>query len=460
MSAPDLVLRSTRVVTPAGAAAAAVHVKDGKISAVAAHGDVPAGAALVDAGDAVVFPGLVDTHVHLNEPGRTEWEGFSTATRAAAAGGITTLVDMPLNSIPPTTTLANLRAKLDAAQGQCAVDFGLWGGAIPGNTAELGPMLAAGVLGFKCFMVESGVDEFPCVDEAALREAMQELARQGGLLLAHAELPGPIAAAERAQAALPPAERRRYANYLASRPRAAEDQAIALLVALSRAYGTRVHVVHLSSADALPLLRAAKAEGLPVSAETCLHYLHYAAEDIPDGATEFKCAPPIRERENREQLWDALAEGLIEVVVSDHSPCTPALKRKDEGDFAGAWGGISSLQLGLSIMCSEVLRRGHDLERLAEWMSAAPARLAGLADRKGAIAVGRDADLVVWDPRAGLVVEPAGIHHRHRLTPYAGEHLRGVVTTTFLRGRRAYDRGEFAAAPLGRWLPRNPERTA
>ncbi|HEV2130748.1 MAG TPA: allantoinase AllB, partial [Longimicrobiaceae bacterium] len=420
---------------------------------VTAFEQTPADPPLVDAGDAVVMPGLVDTHVHINEPGRTEWEGFETATRAAAAGGVTTLVDMPLNSIPAATAVAGLRAKLEAAAEQCWVDVGFWGGMVPGNRTELGPLLAAGARGFKCFLVPSGVEEFPHVSEHDLREALPELAARGAVLLAHAELPGPLEAASATLSADP----RSYAAYLRSRPPQAEVEAIRLLIRLCREVGARIHIVHLAAAEALPLLREARAEGLPITAESCPHYLHFAAEEIPDGATQLKCAPPIRERANRERLWEALGDGTIGMVGTDHSPCPPAMKALDSGDFGRAWGGISSLQLGLSVMWRGARERGYPLDRLAEWMSAAPARLAGLGHRKGAIAVGYDADLVVWSPETEFVVDPAGLHHRHKLTPYAGARLPGVVEMTFLRGEKIYDRGEFRTGPSGRILgPESP----
>ncbi|MDQ3606425.1 MAG: allantoinase AllB, partial [Gemmatimonadota bacterium] len=355
----------------------------------------------------------------------------------------------PLNSIPATSSVANLRAKLEAAaEGRCWVDVGFWGGLVPGNSAELGPLLAAGVRGFKCFLVPSGVEEFPHVSEHDLREALPELAARGAVLLAHAELPGPLQAAGTDASADP----RSYSAYLRSRPPEAEVEAIRLLIRLCREFGARIHIVHLSAAEALPLLREARANGLPITVESCPHYLHFAAEEIPDGATQYKCAPPIRERANRERLWEALAEGLIDLVVSDHSPCPPALKALDSGDFERAWGGISSLQLGLSLVWRGARERGYPPERLAEWMSRAPARLARLEYRKGAIAVGRDADLVVWSPETDFVVEPAALHHRHKLTPYAGARLPGVVEMTFLRGEKIYDRGEFASHPSGHIL--------
>jgi len=445
---PDLVVRGRRVVTPQGARPAAVHVRGGIIERVAAHDDTPPGAELVDAGDAPVLPGLVDSHVHVNEPGRTEWEGFATATRAAAAGGVTTIVDMPLNSVPPTTTVAALEAKRAAAEGRCWVDVGFWGGAVPGNAGDFSGLAAAGVFGFKAFLVDSGVGEFPPVDPDELEKAVAAASGQDRPTIVHAEASGPIAAATAAAAGADP---RSHATWLASRPDAAEVEAVARLAALSRRLGARVHVLHLSSAEALETLRAGRAAGARLTAETCPHYLTLAAEDIPDGATDHKCAPPIRSRANRERLWQGLADGTVGMIVSDHSPCPPALKRPDTGDFMQAWGGIASLQLGLAVVWTAARERGHDLCDLARWMSAAPAALAGL-ERKGAIAEGRDADLVLWDPDAAFVVDPAALAHRHPVTPYAGRRLRGVVRATYLRGRPVHTDGRWAAEPAGRLL--------
>ena len=442
----DRVFRGRRVIFDDGERPAAIHVTGCKIAAVTDFDAVPPGVPIVEAHDFVISPGVVDSHVHLNEPGRTEWEGFRTATRAAAAGGVTTLVDMPLNSIPPTTTVAHLEAKRAAARGNCAVDVGFWGGAVPGNVKDLRPLLEAGALGFKCFMIESGVDEFPYVGVHDLRAAMRELAGTGAPLLAHAELPGPVEAASKVIAGLDP---RAYDTYLKSRPPAAEDEAIALLIALCRASRARVHVVHLASASALPLIRRARVEHLPFSVETTPHYLHFAAEDIEAGATPFKCAPPIRERDHRERLWGGLDEGLVDLVVSDHSPCTPSLKKLDAGDFQAAWGGITGLQLALPVVWSEARRRGKTPVDLARWMSKGPATLAGLS-QKGGIAEGRDADFVIWDPDASFVVEPDKLEHRHKLTPYAGESLFGAVVATILRGEAVFASDR---APAGASLP-------
>jgi allantoinase len=397
---------------------------------------------VLDFGASVVMPGLVDSHVHVNEPGRTEWEGFASATRAAAAGGITTLVDMPLNSIPVTTSLRALEVKRAAARGQCLVDVAFWAGLVPGNAAGLAAMLEAGVAGAKAFLIDSGIDDFPATTEADLRAALPILAAHASVLLAHAELRciEPPAA---------PGDATRHSTWLASRPRAWENEATRLLIRLAREYGCRVHVVHLSSSDALAPLAAARAEGVPVTAETCPHYLVFDSESIPDGRTEWKCAPPIRERENRDRLWKALEAGTIEMVVSDHSPCTPALKAG--GDFMAAWGGVASVQLSLPAVWTEARRRGVPLSTVSCWMSERPARLAGLGHRKGRLAPGYDADLVVFDPDASFQVGPAGIWHRHKLTPYLGQTLFGSVRASFVRGRQAYADGAFGA-PLGELL--------
>ena len=433
MSTPNLIIRGRTVVSNDAVGPASIHVRDEKIVAVRGYDEVVEGCELVEAGeDSIVMPGLVDTHVHINSPGRSEWEGFPTATRAAAAGGVTTLIDMPLNSIPPTTTLVGLKEKLETAKDDCFVDVGFWGGVVPGNTAELARMFAGGVVGFKCFLVPSGVDEFPHVTEDDLREAMPELTRLGAMLIVHAELPGPMAATDNT-------DDTDYKSFLRSRPCAAENEAVALMIRLSREFDTRVHIVHLSSAEALPLLRDAQAAGVKITAETCPHYLHLAAETVPPGATEFKCCPPIRESENREQLWQGLADGTIDMVVSDHSPCPASMKLRDTGDFMAAWGGIASLQLRLPVVWTEARRRGFSLRELTNWLCLNPARQVSLASRKGALAPGCDADVVIWNPEREFIVDATHLEHRHKLTPYRGERLTGVVEKTFLRGRKIYD---------------------
>ncbi|WP_433405396.1 allantoinase AllB [Streptomyces sp. CA-146814] len=445
MSGPDvnLVLRSTRVVTPEGTRPATVAVAGGTIDAVLPYDtEVPAGARLEDFGDDVLLPGLVDTHVHVNDPGRTEWEGFWTATRAAAAGGITTLLDMPLNSLPPTTTVENLRIKQQVAAPKAHVDTGFWGGALPSNVKDLRPLYEAGVFGFKCFLSPSGVEEFPELDQEQLARSLAEIAGFGGLLIVHAEDPHHLADAPQRPG---PA----YADFLASRPRDAENTAIEGLIAHAKRLNARVHVLHLSSSDALPLIAAAKREGVRVTVESCPHFLTLTAEEVPDGATEFKCCPPIREAANQDALWAGLADGTIDCIVSDHSPCTTDLKTPD---FASAWGGISSLQLGLPAIWTEARRRGHSLDDVVRWMSAAPAELAGLS-RKGAIEAGRDADFAVLAPEATFTVDPAELFHRNQVTAYAGKTLHGVVRSSWLRGVRIAADGVLAE-PAGRLLER------
>jgi allantoinase len=433
----SLVVRARRAALPDGERSAAVHTEDGRITAVTAFDDAPA-AAITLADDEVLLPGLVDTHVHVNEPGRTEWEGFACATRAAIAGGVTTIVDMPLNSVPATTTVEALHVKRAAAKGQVAADVAFWGGAVPGNLAELRQLHEAGVVGSKCFLLDSGVPEFPPLDDAGLRAALAEVASFDGLLIAHAEDPDVIAAA-------PEAAGPSYAAFLASRPRAAEESAIGRLVAAARDAGARAHVVHLADADALPILRKARADGVRITVETCPHYLTFAAEEVPDGATSFKCCPPIREAGHREALWAALTDGDVDLVVSDHSPCTPDLKRLDVGDFGAAWGGIASLQVALPVVWSGARARGIGLDRVVGWMAEAPARLAGLP-AKGAIAVGKDADLVAFAPEERWRV--GTLEHRNPVTPYAGRSMTGAVRRTWLRGELA------DGSPSGRLLVR------
>lgn len=423
----ELVFRARRAVLPEGERAADVAVREGRVVAVAPHGTL-AGDVRELADHEVLLPGLVDTHVHVNEPGRTEWEGFAAATRAAAAGGVTTIIDMPLNSVPPTVNLDALRVKQEAARGVVHVDVGFWGGAIPGNEADLAPLHAAGVFGFKCFLLDSGVPEFPPLSAAELPGVLTELTGLGALLVVHAEDADAINAA-------PAPHGSAYADFLASRPRGAENLAIAWLVEQARHTGARVHVLHLSSSDALPVIASAKADGVRLTVETCPHYLTFAAEDVPAGATQYKCCPPIRESGNREVLWEALANNVIDLVVSDHSPCTPELKHLQTGDFGDAWGGVASLQLGLSAVWTGARQRGLTLTEVVRWMAQRPAELVGLA-HKGRIAVGVDADLVVFAPEEVFTVDAALLEHRHPVTPYDGLELRGVVRETWLRGAR------------------------
>jgi allantoinase len=445
-TSPELLIRSRRIVTPEGEISGAVVVSAGQIVGLLDDDETTgydaAGVAVLDVpDDCVLMPGLVDSHVHVNEPGRTEWEGFATATAAAAAGGVTTIVDMPLNSIPPTVNVAALQAKRAAAAPLAQVDVAFWGGAVPDNGEDLEALHEAGVVGFKCFLLPSGVDEFPSLDGDQLRSAMRRIASFGGLLIAHAE-DGPVidAAGQQVDST--------YRSFLASRPQAAERTAIDHLLQATRETGCRTHIVHLSAASAVPAVVAAKSEGLPLTVETCPHYLTLAADEIPDGATQFKCCPPIREEANREQLWAALTDGVIDCVVSDHSPCTVPLKRLDVGDFGLAWGGIASVQLSLPVMWTEAARRGVSLSQLCTWMGSRPAELVGLPGR-GAIAVGNRADLVVFAPDEQFVVDPTRLRHRNPVTAYAGKTLRGVVRSTLLAGVQVDE-----SAPRGQLLTR------
>jgi allantoinase len=445
---------SSRVVTPEGVRPAAVIVEQGRIQAVREVEDLPRQALVHQFSDLVLLPGLVDSHVHINEPGRTEWEGFATVTRAAAAGGYTTLVDMPLNCLPATTTVAALEAKRDAAAGQCRVDWALWGGLTGENEQHLAPLAAAGVAGFKCFLIDPGIEGFAMIERQELEAALPALARTGLPLLVHAELEEHLYRGGGAE------DWRRYDTYLHSRPDEAELAAIRMLIGLCRKYRFPLHLVHLATGLALEELAQARAEGLPITVETCPHYLHFVAEEIPDGGTLFKCAPPIRSLANREALWQGLRDGVIDLIATDHSPCPPSMKRLEEGDFRQAWGGIASLSVAVSVIWTEMCRRGLPLDDLARWMSAEPAKLAGIARRKGAIAVGYDADLVVFDPDVEFTLSAEDLHYRHPVSPYLGERLRGMVLATYLRGIPVFKEGLFPDPPIGREKRRDEKLAA
>ncbi|HKU12698.1 MAG TPA: allantoinase AllB [Sinomonas sp.] len=423
----DLVIRGQRVLTTAGIAPREVGITDGRIVALEPLGNGLAGREVIElADDETLIPGLVDSHVHVNEPGRTEWEGFASATRAAAAGGVTTIIDMPLNSIPPTVNVDALRVKRAAAETQSFVDVGFWGGAIPGNTGDLRALHDEGVFGFKCFLLHSGVDEFPHLDVDELEKDLAEIASFDGLMIVHAE-------DSRAIDHAPNPEGDVYESFLHSRPRGAENVAIAEVIERARWTGARAHILHLSSSDALAMIATAKRDGVKLTVETCPHYLTLLAEEIPNGATAFKCCPPIREASNRELLWKGLEDGVIDCIVSDHSPSTVDLKDLENGDFGVAWGGVASLQLGLPIIWTEARRRGLPLERVVEWMGRKPAELARL-QRKGTLAPGYDADLAIFAADEAFVVDADKLHHKNHITPYQGKTLSGVVRRTFVRG--------------------------
>jgi len=443
---PAIALQSRRVVLPEGERAALLVLENGRIAAILPQGS-PVSGELMDVGDHAILPGVIDPHVHINEPGRTDWEGFNTATRAAIAGGLTTLVDMPLNSAPVTTSVANFEIKLAATRGQLHTNVGLWGGIVPGNAGEIAGLIAAGVLGFKAFLTHSGIDDFPNATEDDLRQVMPTLARHGLPLLVHCEL-------SQEDDRWKQNDHRSYPNYLASRPKSWEDEAINMMIRLCEEFRCPVHIVHLSSANSIAPIAAAKARGLPLTVETGQHYLYFNAEDIADGQTQFKCAPPIREKANNEQLWAALQQGIIDFVATDHSPAPPDLKQLESGDFTTAWGGIASLQLALPVLWTAARPRGATLNDLACWLSENPAKLIGLSQRKGRIAVGYDADLLVLDAEKSFEVSAEMLQHKHKVSPYMCQQLVGEVQQTFVAGQLVYERGSFVQLNRGSILRR------
>ena len=428
----DIAIKSTRIITPEGEKKGVIIIKDGLIIDVTESLN-DTDERLIDVLDKVVMPGVIDPHVHINEPGRTEWEGFDTATKAALAGGITTLVDMPLNASPVTTTLKAFEEKLTAAKKYLHTNCGFWGGVIPGNENEIEPLIDKGVLGFKAFLTHSGIDEFPNVTEHDLRKVMPIIAKHNLPLLVHCELTSPLSEGK--------ATGVRYQNYLNSRPRKWEDDAIALMIRLCEEYNCRTHIVHLSSSNSIEQIAKAKQKGLPLTVETGQHYLYFNAEEIKDGQTQFKCAPPIREKENNEKLWRALKDGIIDFVATDHSPATPNLKELQSGDFMKAWGGIASLQFALPVLWTAAKEKMCSLNEIAKWLSENPAKLIGKQNSKGKIAKGYDADLIVFDEKKTFTVTEDIIKHKHKITPYLNEKLFGVVEQTYLSGENVFDKG-------------------
>jgi len=448
----DFALTSRRVIVGSEVRPATLIIRGGMIDEVVPGSLEKHELPVEDVGDLIVMPGLVDTHVHINEPGRTEWEGFDSATRSAAAGGITSVVDMPLNSTPVTTSADALARKIDSIAGKLWIDCGFWGGVIPSSLGDLEELVEAGVLGVKSFTIDSGLDDFPPIGETHIRHAIRILDGYRVPYLIHAEL-------NRSDRKLPIIGTS-YRSFLESRPCQWENDAIAMLIRLcqearNEEIDAHIHIVHLSSADALVPIAEAKAGGLSMTAETCPHYLTLCAEDIPDGKPLFKCCPPIRGKENQERLWKGLLDHVVDFIVSDHSPCSPELRRLDTGDIEQAWGGISSLQFGLSIIWAEAQQRGVDLIQVIDWMSTRPAQFAGLGDRKGRLAPGYDADLVVFDEGGSYCIKPEAIKYRHKVTPYEGRLVQGVVKATYVRGQKVYSGGKFSDAPVGKHILRH-----
>ncbi|MEC8276381.1 MAG: allantoinase AllB [Myxococcota bacterium] len=437
-------LRSTHILLESGVRSGVVIIDGEKIIDVC--DEAPAGMHVFDVEDKAVMAGMVDCHVHLSEPGRTDWDGFRAATQAALCGGVTTMVDMPLNGTPVTTSVSALEEKKAALDQKLYVDIGFWGGVVPGNIEWLEGLMLGGALGCKAFLFPSGNDDFPASDRLTLRDAMVILKRLHVPLLVHAEL--------ELDAPCITSDPTAYQSYLESRPAQWEVAAIELLIELCRETGCAVHVVHLSAAEALPMIASAKAEGLPLTVETCPHYLCFSAEEIQDRQTQFKCAPPIREAANRDKLWAGLLDGTIDFIVSAHSSCRSQLTKDDTGNFHEAWNGISSLQMGLPAIWTAAKARGISMERLVPWLSTRPAQLAGISHRKGKLEVGYDADLVVWDPNASFVLQPETLRFGHTNSPYLGRHFDGQIQSVYLRGRAVYHDGGVIGAPIGTQLLR------
>jgi len=430
-----IAIKSKRVALPLGIEEAIVVINNGKITAIVKNSSEISDCPIIDIGNKVLMPGVIDPHIHINEPGRTDWEGFDSATKAAIAGGLTTLVDMPLNSAPVTTTVQAFEEKLLATEGKLHTNVGFWGGIIPGNTSEIEGLITKGVLGFKAFLTHSGIDDFPNATEEDLRKAMPIIAKYNLPLLVHCELTDDELRAT--------GDNRSYQNYLTSRPKEWEDKAIELMIRLCEEFNCRVHIVHLSSSNSIEQIINAKKRGLPITVESAQHYLYFNAEVINDGQTQFKCAPPIREKENNDKLWQALKEGVIDLVGTDHSPSTPTLKELESGNFMKAWGGIASLQLALPVLWTAARKRGISFDSIVKWLSENPALLIGKSTSKGKIAIGFDADLIVVDTENSFVVTENSLHHKHKTTPYLNETLYGIVEQTYLSGEKVFDNGAF-----------------
>ncbi len=435
ISLKSKIIKSERVVFPDGIKKASIIICNGIITDIVDYSDNEVDMDIIDVGKNLILPGFIDPHVHINEPGRTEWEGFETATKAALSGGVTTLVDMPLNSSPVTTSVKSFDEKMVAANKNLHVNIGFWGGIVPGNLNDIEGLIKRGVLGFKAFLTHSGIDEFPNVTESDLRKAMPVIAKYDLPLLVHCELTDNIMRGNGNDYS--------YQNYLAGRPKKWEDDAVAMMIKLAAEFNCKVHIVHLSSADSIRQIIDAKKKGIPVTVETGQHYLFFNAEDIGDRQTQFKCAPPIREKENNDQLWKALKEGIIDFVATDHSPATPDLKEIESGNFTKAWGGIASLQFAFPVLWTAAKSRNCTFSDIVKWICENPAKLIGKQNNKGKIEKGFDADINIIDDEKSFTVTENMIQHRHKITPYLNHSLYGVVEQTYLGGNKVFDSGNF-----------------